>query len=56
MESLTGFVSCTPHLGTKHRPELLLDLAKHLEKRGDARLLVIAAAPERTGFARDPIR
>ncbi len=29
-------------LGMKHRPELLLDLAKHLEKRGDARLVVIA--------------
>ncbi|MFY9747721.1 MAG: glycosyltransferase family 4 protein [Acidobacteriaceae bacterium] len=32
-------------LGTKHRPELLLELAKHLEKRGDARLIVIAAGP-----------
>jgi colanic acid biosynthesis glycosyl transferase WcaI len=32
-------------LGTKHRPELLLDLAKHLQKRGDARLIVIAAGP-----------
>lgn len=32
-------------LGTKHRPELLLDLAKHLEARGDARLIVIAAGP-----------
>lgn len=32
-------------LGTKHRPELLLDLAKHLETRGDARLIVIAAGP-----------
>lgn len=30
-------------LGMKHRPELLLDLAKHLETRGDARLVVIAA-------------
>ena len=29
-------------LGMKHRPELLLELAKHLEKRGDARLIVIA--------------
>lgn len=29
-------------LGMKHRPELLLDLAKHLESRGDARLIVIA--------------
>jgi colanic acid biosynthesis glycosyl transferase WcaI len=32
-------------LGNKHRPELLLDLAKHLEKRGDARLMVIAGGP-----------
>lgn len=32
-------------LGTKHRPELLLDLAKHFERRGDARLVVIAAGP-----------
>lgn len=29
-------------LGMKHRPELLLGLAKHLERRGDARLVVIA--------------
>jgi colanic acid biosynthesis glycosyl transferase WcaI len=29
-------------LGMKHRPELLLALAKRLEKRGDARLVVIA--------------
>lgn len=29
-------------LGMKHRPELLLDLAKHLQNRGDARLIVIA--------------
>jgi glycosyltransferase involved in cell wall biosynthesis len=29
-------------LGMKHRPELLLDLAKHLQTRGDARLIVIA--------------
>jgi glycosyltransferase involved in cell wall biosynthesis len=29
-------------LGMKHRPELLLDLAKRLEARGDARLIVIA--------------
>jgi colanic acid biosynthesis glycosyl transferase WcaI len=29
-------------LGMKHRPELLLELAKHLEDRGDARLVVIA--------------
>jgi glycosyltransferase involved in cell wall biosynthesis len=29
-------------LGMKHRPELLLDLAKRLEARGDARLVVIA--------------
>ncbi len=29
-------------LGMKHRPELLLELAKHLEARGDARLIVIA--------------
>ena len=29
-------------LGMKHRPELLLDLARHLEARGDARLIVIA--------------
>jgi glycosyltransferase involved in cell wall biosynthesis len=29
-------------LGMKHRPALLLDLAKHLENRGDARLVVIA--------------
>lgn len=29
-------------LGMKHRPELLLDLAKRLEQRGDARLVVIA--------------
>lgn len=29
-------------LGMKHRPELLLGLAKHLEKRGDARLVVNA--------------
>jgi glycosyltransferase involved in cell wall biosynthesis len=29
-------------LGMKHRPELLLDLAKRLEERGDARLVVIA--------------
>jgi colanic acid biosynthesis glycosyl transferase WcaI len=32
-------------LGNKHRPELLLALAKHLEKRGDARLMVIAGGP-----------
>jgi colanic acid biosynthesis glycosyl transferase WcaI len=32
-------------LGTKHRPELLLDLAKHLETRGDAQLIVIAGGP-----------
>lgn len=32
-------------LGNKHRPELLLELAKHLEKRGDARLVVIAVGP-----------
>lgn len=30
-------------LGMKHRPELLLALAKRLEERGDARLIVIAA-------------
>jgi len=29
-------------LGMKHRPELLLDLARRLEARGDARLVVIA--------------
>jgi glycosyltransferase involved in cell wall biosynthesis len=29
-------------LGMKHRPELLLDLAKRLQARGDARLVVIA--------------
>lgn len=29
-------------LGMKHRPELLLELARHLELRGDARLVVIA--------------
>jgi putative colanic acid biosynthesis glycosyltransferase WcaI len=29
-------------LGLKHRPELLLDLARRLEARGDARLIVIA--------------
>ena len=29
-------------LGMKHRPELLLALAKHLQARGDARLIVIA--------------
>jgi glycosyltransferase involved in cell wall biosynthesis len=29
-------------LGMKHRPELLLELARHLEIRGDARLVVIA--------------
>jgi glycosyltransferase involved in cell wall biosynthesis len=29
-------------LGMKHRPELLLKLAKHLERRGDASLVVIA--------------
>lgn len=29
-------------LGMKHRPELLLELAKHLQDRGDARLVVIA--------------
>jgi len=29
-------------LGMKHRPELLLDLAKRLEGRGDARVVVIA--------------
>lgn len=29
-------------LGMKHRPELLLELAKHLQNRGDARLIVIA--------------
>jgi glycosyltransferase involved in cell wall biosynthesis len=29
-------------LGMKHRPELLLALAKHLETRGNARLIVIA--------------
>jgi glycosyltransferase involved in cell wall biosynthesis len=29
-------------LGMKHRPELLLELAKHLEHRRDARLIVIA--------------
>jgi colanic acid biosynthesis glycosyl transferase WcaI len=29
-------------LGMKHRPELLLALGKHLEKKGNARLLVIA--------------
>lgn len=29
-------------LGMKHRPELLLELARHLEQRGDARLIVIA--------------
>jgi colanic acid biosynthesis glycosyl transferase WcaI len=29
-------------LGMKHRPELLLDLAKHLDARKDARLVVIA--------------
>jgi len=29
-------------LGMKHRPELLLDLAKHLQDRGGARLVVIA--------------
>ena len=32
-------------LGTKHRPELLLELGKRLEARGDARLIVIAAGP-----------
>jgi colanic acid biosynthesis glycosyl transferase WcaI len=32
-------------LGMKHRPELLLELAKHLERRGDARLVVIAGGP-----------
>jgi glycosyltransferase involved in cell wall biosynthesis len=30
-------------LGMKHRPELLLALARHLAARGDARLVVIAA-------------
>lgn len=30
-------------LGMKHRPELLLALAKDIEKRGDARLIVVAA-------------
>ena len=30
-------------LGMKHRPELLLDLARRLEERGDAQLVVIAA-------------
>ncbi len=29
-------------LGMKHRPELLLQLARHLEERGDSRLIVIA--------------
>lgn len=29
-------------LGMKHRPELLLELAKRLEARGDARLIVVA--------------
>ena len=29
-------------LGMKHRPELLLGLAKHLQSRGDARLVVVA--------------
>ncbi len=30
-------------LGMKHKPELLLELAKHLEKKREARLVVIAA-------------
>ena len=30
-------------LGMKHSPQLLLELAKHLESRGDARLIVIAS-------------
>ena len=32
-------------LGTKHRPELLLELGRHFEKQRNARLIVIAAGP-----------
>lgn len=39
-------------LGMKHRPELLLDLAKHLETRGDAQLVVIAGGAGADWLAR----